>query len=131
MAELDTLSFLPGAVANCHPAAIHTVAPGTAGTPGQAGQAESKPEPGRAAHGSILLRRWRVAAGLTQQPAARLLGCDQSMVCYLELGRRRPGHELAARIEEASKGAVPVESWGIEEVRVERVRLPGGLRRAS
>jgi transcriptional regulator with XRE-family HTH domain len=68
--------------------------------------------------GSLQLRSWRTGAGLSQRAAARMLGCNQSMICYLELGRRRPGRELARRIEEASEAAVPIEAWDV--VRVER-----------
>lgn len=36
---------------------------------------------------------------------------EESYLCHLRKGRRRPSIQVAARIERASGGAVPVAAW--------------------
>jgi len=40
------------------------------------------------------------------------VGVSSPYITDLRYGRRRPGGEVAARIEAATNGAVPAESWG-------------------
>lgn len=49
--------------------------------------------------------------GLTQRAFASLVGVDQSIVSRLKKGEMTPSLPLAARIERATGGAVPMESW--------------------
>jgi len=45
------------------------------------------------------LRKYRDANGLTRTDLAYKLGCSYDMVRSIECGRRKPGRELAAKIE--------------------------------
>lgn len=57
------------------------------------------------------LLAWREALGLNQSEAARRLGMDQSYLCKLERGSRKPGRTLALLIERITEGRVSVASW--------------------
>lgn len=61
--------------------------------------------------GAQLLRRWREQRGLTQEEAGRLIGVDLVRVSKFERGALRPGRRNAGRIEQATRGVVPVTSW--------------------
>jgi transcriptional regulator with XRE-family HTH domain len=62
--------------------------------------------------GGSLLVKWR--GERHQQDVADLIGIDLARYNAFENGRARPGIDWAFRIEEASRGAVPADSWAIE-----------------
>lgn len=53
------------------------------------------------------LRDYREAHGLSQTKAARQFGLSQQHWCSIEVGRRYPGRELAARLSRGT--GIPVE----------------------
>jgi len=53
---------------------------------------------------------WRKTSGLRQQDVAAMIGRVTSFVSQLESGISSPSLEIALKIAEISKGAVPVES---------------------
>lgn len=57
------------------------------------------------------LRKWRVAAGLTQQEAAERAGLWQSAWSLIEHGQRSPSLEQAFRIAEVTGDEVPAAVW--------------------
>lgn len=57
------------------------------------------------------LARYRAEKGETQAGFAARLGITQGFVSQLEKGRARPSLELAKRIEDATNGAVQMNSW--------------------
>lgn len=61
--------------------------------------------------GPELLKKWRERAGLLQQQAADAIGIDLARYNAFEHDRARPGLDWAFRIEEATNGTVPAESW--------------------
>lgn len=58
-----------------------------------------------------MLKAWRSSVGLSQMQAAELVGVRQPTLCAWERGKASPHVDGALRIERASEGAVPVESW--------------------
>jgi len=51
----------------------------------------------------------------TKTPAlhiARAAGVSAPYICDLRYGRRKPSPAVAARIEDATGGAVPARGWG-------------------
>ncbi|MAS44134.1 MAG: hypothetical protein CML46_04335 [Rhodobacteraceae bacterium] len=56
------------------------------------------------------LARYRRTRQMTQLELARLVGCSQGFICKLENGGK-PSLELAKRIEDATNGAVQMNSW--------------------
>lgn len=57
------------------------------------------------------LKEWRVAAGLTQTALAENLGVRPATLSEWESGARAPGRDHAVLLEDATEGAVPLESW--------------------
>ena len=51
------------------------------------------------------------AASLTQAAFAQQLGVTQGTVSKWKAGEKRPGLDMALKIEAATSGAVPVASW--------------------
>ena len=72
----------------------------------------------------MTLQQWRQAqrppATLTSVAAA--LDVSHSLIFEWEKGSRRPGIELALRIEEYTGGAVTIETWGYTRSLVELMR---------
>jgi DNA-binding XRE family transcriptional regulator len=62
--------------------------------------------------GPELLKKWR--GPLKQQEAADLIGIDLARYNAFEHDRARPGLDWAFKIEEATRGEVPAESWARE-----------------
>jgi len=62
----------------------------------------------------VTLQQWREAQTppATLTSVAKALGVSHSLIFEWEKGSRRPGVELALRIEEHTDGAVPIEAWG-------------------
>ena len=65
-------------------------------------------------NGAELLRGWRERVGKNQQDAADVIGIDLARYNAFEHDRKRPGLDWAFRIETATDGAVPAESWARE-----------------
>jgi transcriptional regulator with XRE-family HTH domain len=55
------------------------------------------------------LREGRHAIGLTQAQVAELVGCSDVYVSLMESGQRKPGRDLAVRIERLT--GYPVAAW--------------------
>jgi transcriptional regulator with XRE-family HTH domain len=62
-------------------------------------------------HGSELLREWRGNRQISQAAAATLIGILQGSLSNYEKGKATPGASNAVRVQQATGGAVPVESW--------------------
>lgn len=62
------------------------------------------PAPGR-------LRVWRKDRELSQHNAATAIGIDLGTYNAFERGRKRPGLDLAFRIEEVTRGRVRAAQW--------------------
>lgn len=56
-------------------------------------------------------RRFRDENGHTLAELAKLWGCSRSMAEAICLGARRPGLDLAARIESATGGRIRCADW--------------------
>ena len=67
--------------------------------------------------GARLLRRWRDRNKLSQPEAAALFGLNFMQVSRFERGCGVPGRVNSIKIESATGGAVPVESWSVAAVR--------------
>ena len=61
---------------------------------------------------SVYLVRWRTKLKLTQREAAAVLGVTQAGLSNWERDQQTPSVLTALMIEERTKGAVPVRSWG-------------------
>lgn len=59
----------------------------------------------------ILLRNWRLAAGVTQTAMAKELGIKQPAYCDWENGKRIPELHRRPSIERVTDGAVPADAW--------------------
>jgi DNA-binding XRE family transcriptional regulator len=64
--------------------------------------------------GAQLLRTWRTKQEVNQQEAADRIGVDLARYNAFENERARPGLDWAVKIEQISKGAVPVSSWAVD-----------------
>ncbi len=62
-------------------------------------------------HGSLMLREYRKKHRIKQKDFASLLGVTSTRIHEIEAGKGLPSLDLAARIERATKGAVPAISW--------------------
>jgi len=60
---------------------------------------------------STLLDRYLKRAGIGDADFAERLGCDRSMISKLRRGILRPTLDRAAAIEDATDGAVTMQSW--------------------
>lgn len=69
-----------------------------------------------------LMRRWRESKGITGKAAAKLAGVSQPAWSDWEAGKRIPRVDMAVRIADLTRGAVPVTAW---------VPRGGRLRRAA
>jgi len=58
-----------------------------------------------------LLASYLDASGESDASFARRIRGSRSGVCRYKQGLRKPGRDLALRIEEATGGAVPAKSW--------------------
>lgn len=67
--------------------------------------------------GRALLTRWRKRAKLSQGELSRRSGVPRSLITLYESGRRLPGVVSAAKLEVATRGAVPAISWLTAEQR--------------
>lgn len=77
-----------------------------------------------------LVRRERVAAGLTQVDLAELLGCSKSVVCRLERGRVRPSETTIARVARALRTGRGERGILLLEIELQRA-VGSSLRRQS
>jgi len=59
----------------------------------------------------VLLKRWRDQTGTSQSAAAEAVDVRQATWCAWEAGKAAPHLEQAIKIEAATNGAVPIESW--------------------
>lgn len=59
----------------------------------------------------MTLREFLKAEGLTQKAFGERVGIDRFRVSHILAGDTVPGLDLAARIERATRGQVPMESW--------------------
>lgn len=70
------------------------------------------------------LERWFNAEGWTQETAAEALGCHQTTLSKLLTRKRRPGLDLANRIEELSgdwtEGPITTTEWTADAATVTR-----------
>lgn len=57
------------------------------------------------------LARYLASNDLSPAAFGQLVGADRQQIWRLANGARGPSVDLAVRIEEATDGAVPVESW--------------------
>ena len=57
------------------------------------------------------MRKWRKKADLSQEAAAALVSVDQSTWARWERGTVQPSLDQAVRIQEISKGEMPVHMW--------------------
>ena len=64
--------------------------------------------------GAQLLSSWREKISVTQQEAADRIGVDLARYNAFENDRARPGLDWAVKIEQISRGAVPVSSWSVD-----------------
>lgn len=62
--------------------------------------------------------RWITTTGLNLTAIASVLGCSIQAISNFRGGHSKPGRELANRIAEVSKGAVPADSWDRKPRRV-------------
>lgn len=58
---------------------------------------------------SILLREWRVGAGLSSNAAAKRLAVDRGTYVQWESGSGLPSLPLAARLEDVT--GIPMRAW--------------------
>lgn len=72
----------------------------------------------------LSLCQWRAAQSppRTALSVARDLSVSHSLVAEWEKGTRKPGVELALRLEQLTDGAVPIETWGYTRELVELMR---------
>ncbi len=63
-----------------------------------------------------MLKLHIASSGRSRKDWAEDLGISRSFLSLLEAGQKRPSLELAVRIERATGGAVPVQSWVQEDV---------------
>jgi gp16 family phage-associated protein len=66
--------------------------------------------------GDVLLRDWLAREGQTVAGFARRIGIDRSAVHRWLAGTRRPTVGAALRIEDATRGEVPVSIWAGRDV---------------
>ncbi len=80
--------------------------------------------------GPLSLGQWRVAQTppRTALSVARELDVSHSLLSEWEKGTRKPGVELALRVEQLTDGAVPIETWGYTRELVELMRGAVGRR---
>jgi transcriptional regulator with XRE-family HTH domain len=67
--------------------------------------------PRRRSPAAVKLRKWRLAAGLSQAAVGELLECAQKRVSQYETGVSTPPIGQALRLSKISKGAVPIKDW--------------------
>ncbi len=74
--------------------------------------------------GPLSLGQWRAAQTppRTALSVARELDVSHSLLSEWEKGTRKPGVELALRVEQLTDGAVPIETWGYTRELVELMR---------
>lgn len=65
--------------------------------------------------GARLLRAWRTEKGISQSKASALIDVDMVQLSKYERGVARPGLDRAVRIQEITKGLVPVDAWAAED----------------
>lgn len=70
--------------------------------------------------GVALLRAWRENKGLKQAEACVLVSLDPQTYNGIEHGRITPGLKRAYAIERGTDGAVPVQSWMVDDRRRRR-----------
>ena len=72
----------------------------------------------------MTLGQWRAAQSppATLTAVANALDVSHSLVLEWERGSRRPGIELALKIEAHTGGAVPIETWGYTRALVDLMR---------
>ncbi len=58
------------------------------------------------------LPTWRLKAGLSQAALAERVGVTQSRLSDWERGHGAPSLDRAIALDELSRGAVPIETWG-------------------
>jgi transcriptional regulator with XRE-family HTH domain len=61
----------------------------------------------------MTLREWMKLSKLDDEQVATLVRANRSTISRLRRGKQRPSWELAAALEKATKGAVPVGSWAV------------------
>lgn len=49
----------------------------------------------------------------SQAAAARILGCSDGAISKIKLGKKKPGRELALRIEDWSRGLINPRDWDL------------------
>lgn len=62
-------------------------------------------------NGPSLLRAWRGDRSLVA--ASRVIDCDPSTLSLLENGKRKPGRELALRLQEHA--GIPAAAWSVAD----------------
>lgn len=62
-------------------------------------------------HSAVLLAQYLRRHDLTQDRAGKILGIKPAMFSRLLSGKRRPGREMAVRIEHLTSGFVPMVGW--------------------
>jgi transcriptional regulator with XRE-family HTH domain len=62
-------------------------------------------------HAAALIALWRENQGMSQKAASTVLAIEQSMLSKIERGSRKPGREMAVRIQQLTGGFVPVAAW--------------------
>lgn len=65
---------------------------------------------------------WRASRRLTQEEAARIIGCSQAMYSRVEAGVAWPNEEIRKVL--AKKAGIPVADWGPRPARRRRSALP-------
>lgn len=79
----------------------------------------------------VLLRGWRKERGMTVRKAALGLGVSEKHLANLEAGGVGPSLEVAVRIENVTRGAVPAAMWSRREELVASWRARGAQEVAS
>jgi transcriptional regulator with XRE-family HTH domain len=86
----------------------------------------------KARPGCELLAEWLVRHKMSATAFAEKIGVGQSALSKILLGDRRPSLDTALAIRDATKGAVPVDSWRIAvepKMRQPRFRRAAGAGR--
>lgn len=73
-------------------------------------------------HAPGQLKAWRESHALTQSGAASKFGLDLATYNAIELGRKRPGIDIATRIQTVTLGCVQATQWAVP--REARKRTP-------
>lgn len=60
---------------------------------------------------SMTLSKWMAERKLDDEQVAAMVSTDRTTISRLRRGKQRPSWELAARLDKATKGAVPVACW--------------------